>query len=260
MTYTQNVRRLVNHLTESLSRAERGESLLGASQLGIEGMSHEPLRHLLNNLCSLPNVRYLEVGLYKGATFCCANYGHSTQQSLGIENFSEFQDADHQNGGKSVREALLENLSNHVPVADRTRVKIVGADFRRVPPTTFDPIDVYFYDGEHTVEAHRAALTHFASAFADPFILVVDDWSCPLNGPRMGTMTAIERLGYSLRFHEEVVFDGDEESRPSLMVGVVSKSRVEIRLIDAEDGKPPRINMGRTEEPIERTIAAFDSA
>ena len=39
---------------------------------GIEGFSSDRVRHFLNNLCSYEDTKYLEVGVYKGSTFCAA--------------------------------------------------------------------------------------------------------------------------------------------------------------------------------------------
>jgi hypothetical protein len=57
------------HVNESIERAYRGESNLNPAVLGIKGFSTTTQRHLLNNIASKLDF-YLEVGLFRGATFC----------------------------------------------------------------------------------------------------------------------------------------------------------------------------------------------
>ena len=42
---------------------------------------------LLNNLCLKPNSKFLEIGLYKGATFISALFDNPTVKGVGVEHY-----------------------------------------------------------------------------------------------------------------------------------------------------------------------------
>ncbi len=48
------------------------------------------------------------------------------------------------------------------------------------------PIDLYFFDGCHSVDAQYKAVSYFLPAMAKEFIMVIDDWD--MNKVRVGTM------------------------------------------------------------------------
>lgn len=51
------------------------------------GLSTIRQRCLLNNLCSKPNSKFLEIGLYKGATFISALFDNPTVKGVGVEHY-----------------------------------------------------------------------------------------------------------------------------------------------------------------------------
>ena len=55
------------------------------------------------------------------------------------------------------------------------------------------PVNFYLYDGEHSHESQRKALTHFYPMLDDVFIFVVDDYTWET--ARSGTQEGIGELG-----------------------------------------------------------------
>jgi hypothetical protein len=51
------------------------------------GLSTIRQRCLLNNLCSKPNINFLEVGVYKGATLISALFDNPTVKAVGVEHY-----------------------------------------------------------------------------------------------------------------------------------------------------------------------------
>jgi len=51
------------------------------------GLSTVRQRCLLNNLCSKPNTKFLEIGLYKGSTFISALFDNPTTKGVGVEHY-----------------------------------------------------------------------------------------------------------------------------------------------------------------------------
>ncbi len=70
--------------------------------------------------------------------------------------------------------------------------------------------DVYLYDGDHTVEAHRLAWTLFARHLADEAIVVIDDWnSIPIQeGTEQGLREIAADFAVRHRFVIKYTADG----------------------------------------------------
>lgn len=58
------------------------------------------------------------------------------------------------------------------------------------------PINVYFYDGNHSVLSQELALCLFDSILTDTFIVVIDDWN-DLK-VQQGTINALQKLPYKV--------------------------------------------------------------
>ena len=134
----------------------------------VPGFTSGRVRRLLNNLCSLPNVTYLEIGCHVGCTLTGALYGHTQTRAVAIDNWSLFPEQ-----GADLERQFRRNVATHLDAAYLT---VFGQDAWTVDPGGLPKIDVYFYDGAHDRESHRRALTHFASAFADRMLYICDDW------------------------------------------------------------------------------------
>ena len=65
-------------------------------------MSGKKTRHFYNNICSMKNSRYLEIGTWKGSTLCSAMCNNK-MKCVAIDNWSQF------NGPKN---EFLKNLIN----------------------------------------------------------------------------------------------------------------------------------------------------
>jgi hypothetical protein len=60
------------HIEEAFSNAELNISKITNDIINIEGMSGKKTRHFYNNLVSMSDARYLEIGVWKGSTVCAA--------------------------------------------------------------------------------------------------------------------------------------------------------------------------------------------
>lgn len=163
---------------------------LGASECiasDVEGMTSAKTRLLLNRLVGeLPSDEaYFEVGIHKGATFVSALLDHRGVAAYGNDNWSEF-------GGLDSRKIFLDNTERY---KDRLpNFKVFETDAFELSETTpFDkPIGVYFYDGHHSMENQKRAITSFAKHLASKCIVLVDDWN--LDGVRRGTWDGINAI------------------------------------------------------------------
>jgi hypothetical protein len=82
---------LVSHVEKSIAQAEELTSKLKPEVLQVQGWSAPKFRHFLNNLCSKADTKYLEIGVWKGATHIAALYKNQIY-SIAVDNFSEHWD------------------------------------------------------------------------------------------------------------------------------------------------------------------------
>jgi GT2 family glycosyltransferase/tetratricopeptide (TPR) repeat protein/2-polyprenyl-3-methyl-5-hydroxy-6-metoxy-1,4-benzoquinol methylase len=199
-----------------IQAAEREESKLSDAVLSVPGMTSRRIRHLLNQLGGLPGCRFLEVGTLCGATSLAASYDNPGM-FISVDDFSEFNESD-------LRPTLHENLSKF---SGHSRV-----DFREQDCWTLasklprNSVNVYFYDGAHTREAHQDALLRFAKILTDPFVLLIDDWN--MTYVQEGTREALEKLGWSMhrQWHRTTDRNGDTASWwNGLLIAVVTKKK-----------------------------------
>lgn len=194
---------LIEHVLQSISKAENEMSKLPAQVLKLEGMSSAKVRHLLNNICSLSNASYLEIGVWKGSTLISSLFGntHNINHAIAIDNWSEFA---------GPREEFINNFSRFLS-GFRNTFKLYDQDCFKIDLGALKsaPIDIYFYDGNHTAESQRLAFTYYNEIFSNVFIAIIDDWNYP--PVPEGTYQAFKELNYTILYEKTLParFNGD---------------------------------------------------
>jgi hypothetical protein len=158
---------LIEHVQKSIESADKSESKLSSDILELPGMSGIKTRHLYNNLANLDSANYLEVGTFMGSTFISSIYRNPVK-SIAIDNWSEF--------GYN-KEIFLQNVNRYCEGADYCYIEkdcfqISHDDIK----CKFDTIDIYMYDGCHSYECQKQAITHFSPFLSRHSIVIVDDW------------------------------------------------------------------------------------
>lgn len=192
---------LVQHVDDSIARAEASESKLGEWELSIPGMSSPAVRHLLNNLLNIPApVRYMEVGTYKGSTLVAAATCNPQITATAIDDFSwaaRKGKKETQGRLKDIRESLSVNIAGIRGGGD---VRFIEGDFWALDAgelrASRGPFDVYFYDGGHSRGEQRRAVVEKLDLLGDLFLLIVDDYDerQARHGTQAG-LTAIKNAG-----------------------------------------------------------------
>ena len=185
---------LCQHADTSIELADRMQSKLDRAAFQARGFTSPKVRHLLNNLGSLDGLDYLEIGVHRGATFVAANYQNTLASSTAVDDWSEFAD------DARVKDEFLHHCSTLLaPGSYRFLEQDCFTVTREQIPT---PINFYLYDGEHSFDAQRKALTHFYALLDDTFIFVVDDYGW--DAARRGTEEAIGELGLERVYEREL--------------------------------------------------------
>jgi hypothetical protein len=201
---------LVSHVEKSIAQAEELTSKLKPEVLQVQGWSAPKFRHFLNNLCSKADTKYLEIGVWKGATHIAALYKNQIY-SIAVDNFSEHWDetgypVDSGEVDNSELEIFKQNCINHLGSVPT----ILDMDFLEAQKTLpLNNFNVYFYDGNHSAEDQALALTEFLPNMANEFVFIVDDWNW--DGPKIGTEQALLSTGVSITFRQELpaAYPGD---------------------------------------------------
>jgi hypothetical protein len=187
---------LVEHTKISLDKAFKLDSKLNMTSFANDRTANiwknqTPGDHLLNNLCNLEDASHLHVGLLKGGSFIAALYGNQDllEEQIGLDWFKEYP-----------RKNFDENCDWYL-YADQYQI-IESSCFDFDKKAIKKPIDIYFYDADHTLKGHELAFTHFDDLFAPVFIAVIDDWGSPWI--RRPTFKAFDKLGYQI-LYEDVI-------------------------------------------------------
>lgn len=160
---------LISHVEKSVQNAENNFSKINNDILSLEGYSGKKTRHLYNNLCSLADANYLEIGTWKGSSFVSSIYDNISLNALAIDNWSEF-------GGP--KEEFLNNVKKFVSPAqnwnffEKDCFSITAEEINKY----FNSVDIYLYDGAHDFSSHERAITHFYKFLSKYSIIVIDDW------------------------------------------------------------------------------------
>ena len=165
-----------------IDKAIQRESKLTNETLSIPSMTALNIRHFLNNIGSYSK-NFLEIGSFVGGTFCSTIYENpNIKNAYSIDNFSEF-DLDGETEKK-----LKENIINFQ--RKETFVVFQNKNCFEVESLLNNFFDLYIYDGNHSEEAQKKAVTHFKVNMKDQFILIVDDWQ--FEGVEKGTRDGIK--------------------------------------------------------------------
>jgi hypothetical protein len=197
---------LIKHLTNSIELSVTDN--LPPEIYSIEGMSSNKVRNLLNNICNISDYNYMEIGVWKGSTCISSLYKNNFNKAYIIDNWSEFG---------QVREEFFMNMKSNL--SDRINdITIIEEDCFSLPLNKIDnKIDIYFYDGNHSYESQKKALTYFYDVLNTEFIFVVDDWNA--DTAERGTYDAIQELNLNVKF-KTILSTPKNEDRTSYWNGI----------------------------------------
>ena len=160
----------------------------------INGMTGGCTIHFYNNLCSIEDARYLEIGLLEGSSFCAALFDNNIS-AVGIEDFGHT----YHKKNKASKENCYSNVAkytgkNSVEILEKNCWDVTDSDIKG------RKFNIYIYDGHHSQNSHSQSLEHYIDWLDDEFIYIVDDWNW--KKVRTGTNSGIENGGFEI-LHEK---------------------------------------------------------
>ena len=180
----------INHIKTSFENAEKEQSKINEDILNLEGMTGKFTRHFYNNICSLDDCRYLEIGTWKGSSTCSAIYENECKITC-IDNWSQFS---------GTKEELLSNINKF---KNKNEVTFIENDSFKVDSRELGKFNVYLYDGDHSEESHYKGIVNFFDCLEDTSIVIVDDWNW--ESVREGTKKALHDLPLKIVYEQEKI-------------------------------------------------------
>jgi len=182
---------LVKIAKNAIKNSENNKSKLNKEALLVDGMSSTKSRHLLNNLCNFPEVVYFEIGSWKGSTVIASSF----------ENKGKFYALDQFSSKfKQKESASIDFYANKEKFSKHCDYTFFEEDSWKFDISKIkEKVNVYFYDGDHTLEGTIKAFTYYDSIFADQFIMIMDDW----NRDHIRTATKKALKNYNILFEKE---------------------------------------------------------
>jgi hypothetical protein len=187
------------HIETAFENAEKNTSKITPEIIAMEGMSGKKTRHFYNNLLSMKDARYLEIGTWKGSSVCSAMCGNKAKVVC-IDNWSEF-------GGPK-----YEFLINFYKYKGENDATFIEQDCYKVDVSPLPKFNIYMYDGNHSKESHYKALVHYYNCLDDLFIFIVDDWNW--KDVREGTLDSIKKLNLNILYEKEIRLTNDDSHTP----------------------------------------------
>jgi hypothetical protein len=188
---------IIDKLNQFFENAENGVSKIDDGIEQIDGMTGIKTRHLYNNLLTLEDARYLEIGTFKGSSVCAAMCGNSATVVC-IDDWSQF------NGPK---DDFMRNFNRYKGANDAT---FIEQECFSVDTSRLIKFNIYLYDGDHRYEDQYKALGYYLDCMEDEFIFVVDDWNW--ENVRRGTNDAIRDLNLKVLWSREVRLPDENSS------------------------------------------------
>lgn len=179
----------------AFKNAENNISKITNDIIHMGGMTGTKTRHFYNNMLNTEDARYLEIGTWKGSSVCSAMCGNKAQV-LCIDNWSEFA------GPKD------EFLYNFEKFKGENNAIFLEKDCYAVDVSLLPKFNIYMYDGNHSLECHYKALSHYYNCLDDMFIFIVDDWNW--KQVREGTLNSIKDLNLIVLYEKEIRLTWDD--------------------------------------------------
>lgn len=168
-----------------------GQGKLTPEVFAVPGFSGRKIRLFFNNLMgSLPDPRYLEIGIFHGASFLSAIYRNKVA-ATGVDNWSEY-------GGPAA--SFYGNLAKLR--GEGQALSILERNFRTIDYKALGPFNVMFYDGSHAEQDQYDGVILPAAALDANAVVLVDDWNW--DHVRRATLAALRDAGRHVEYSIEV--------------------------------------------------------
>lgn len=147
----------------------------------IHGLTSIRHKCLISNLCTKTNTRYLEIGVYKGATLISALFDNKTTKALAVDHFLyDDREADKWapkgfiwDNMKSQFESNLDMYRGRADRMNKENIKFIESDFKDVDWTKHGKFEVIHFDvAPVSEEVYEDFFTKVTPAMANECVVV----------------------------------------------------------------------------------------
>ena len=191
----------IEQIENAISKGAKRESKLNGikESLEVPALTSLNIRHLLNNLGEIGS-KYLEVGVHRGGTFCSTVFHNMLISAIAVDCW----ESDVTNEVKAEQD-FIANANTFTEAG--TKLKVIKSDAFDVDLNNIPRfIDLYLYDGGHSENDQKKALTYYFPVFDDEFIFLVDDYDWA--EVQKGTQDGIKECGLKILF--QTYFKGND--------------------------------------------------
>ncbi len=202
----------IKHIENSIEWGELEVSKLTLDILNIQGITSNKVKCLLNNICNIDGAHYLEIGVFRGSTFCSAIYGNNIK-ATGIDNWSspylmpsgvsQKMTSYLRNQSNDPKEEFLSNVKKFGNVEN---MSVYRANYLEFDYSTIEPLDIIFYDGETKYYDQYTTIKKLIPHMSDKCILIVDDW----NWQKEGAIKALEESKSIITYQKNIHTMGED--------------------------------------------------
>lgn len=185
----------------------------------MSGLSSIKLKCFLNNLCSKDNTRYLEVGVYKGATLISAAYGNKSTKVFGIDDFTydELEPKKYNEAGwsnvKSELELRLDRYKNLPEEYAFGEVKVIEESFEKVNTKQLPKFDVIFFDVAPVKDGiYEKFFRHLSSVFSNDTLVIFSNYSDEYSSDLLHQEIAKQSENFDINFKLQKISSGNSNA------------------------------------------------
>jgi hypothetical protein len=155
------IEKYTQQLEVAYINAKKLSSKISEEVINIEGYSGRCTLHFFNNLMDSDDIRFLEIGVYRGSITSAVLCGNNVD-IVCIDNFSE----------NCCKEIFLENLRRFT---GNNSVNFIESNWENV--NDISKRNIYYYDANYPLIEHRNAFKHFLPFMDNIFIFIASDYN-----------------------------------------------------------------------------------
>ena len=201
----------------ALSIADGEHSKITEREKELYGLSSRRLRDLLNILCSKDDTKYLELGVYRGATLISAVFGNKNCKAVGVESF-KYEERELQrwapNGGiwpnmqTQLDANILRYKESNAPV-DTDNITIIQDDFEKVDLSGHGKFNVCFFDiTPATADSYKAFFSNIMPHMANDCLVVFSNYSNEINASALTETLESQTSGWTVETKRHRISSG----------------------------------------------------
>lgn len=141
--------KLIKHIENSIYHADRNFSKIKVEKMyrGMSGMNSSRVRHLLNNICSINNTKYLDLGCFRGASVISAAWENNiTAYAVDKFNYNPYEPRPISVEG--LWPEILRDLNERIKLFKLDNsIEVIISDINKLNKKIIEePINVCYYD------------------------------------------------------------------------------------------------------------------